>query len=370
MAATVHLDWCAIQYNDPEDDKTTLRKLYEIKDPIQILKKLDKIAGNLPAETDKDIAGKALITDILSHIKSLCDPDGPNFSEPTPKQYIYRKVNKKPKDDKDKYYCPLNVIDNDAKWRFNGFPISHKETEQRKQFFWAHVDLLGLFFSKLGPAPPAANRYNFFLPLTAVYARWSVCLIKKKFPSPAMFQCTWAEPDISEKKQSQFSLGASLGGFHKKSIGVNLSLTRFNLLNQFRNITEISIKNWKGEEKPWGFDNSQEEFWAFGNCAETYPVLQLLSEVDETTKTYGFALRKAAVDDVTKRDETKSLAYYEDKMLERSDVTPSGDYEHRYLAPPCGNCTHLINVVAQADLTLFTPADQFRDPVEFNPPDN
>ncbi|KAI2465286.1 hypothetical protein F4781DRAFT_435560 [Annulohypoxylon bovei var. microspora] len=376
MATTVYPDWDPIQYNDPEDNKTSLRKLYKIKDPKQILEKLDKIATNLPAETDDEKSGKALIEKILNHIKSLCfDPEGSNFSAPLPKQHIYRKEvgDKKPK--------PLNVINDDAAWRFNGFPISYKEIEARKKFFWSHVDLLGLFFTKLGPAPLGADKYNFFLPLTAVFARWSRYLIKKSLGPTNMFQCTWAEHEPGSGKRTEFSLGASLGGFHSKSLGDNLRRTRFAMLSEFRNVTEVSIKDWNtGNPLPWEFDNSQEKLWKFGNCAETYPLFQLLSELDDQTKTYGVALRKAATDDVVKQDETISLAYYEDKMLDRiekkdAEGKPTGDYEHRYLAPPCGNCTHLVDVIAQVDLSLFTPIDQFRDPVDFQvpsdePPDN
>ncbi|KAI1098282.1 hypothetical protein F4804DRAFT_132055 [Jackrogersella minutella] len=371
MATALYPDWDSIQYNDGDDNKTSLRKLYKIKEPKQILEKLDKIATNLPEETEEEKSGKALISKILGHIKSLCsDPEGPHFSEPPPKQHIYRK------EVGDKNQKKLNVINDDGQWRFNGFPISHAETEARKKFFWSHIDLLGLFFSKLGPAPQGADKYNFFLPLTAVFARWSRHLVKGKLNSPNMYQCTWAEPEPGSGKRTEFSLGASLGGFQPKSLGDNLRRTRFAMLSGFRNVTEVTINDWDtGNPLPWAFEHSQERLWKFGNCAETYPLFQLLAESDEQTTTYGVALRKGATDEVMKQDQTLSLAYFEDKMLERVEKkdaggNPTGEYEHRHLAPPCGNCTHLVDVIAEANLSLFTPIDQFRDPVDFQEPND
>ncbi|RYP11823.1 hypothetical protein DL767_011438 [Monosporascus sp. MG133] len=50
--------------------------------------------------------------------------------------------------------------------------------------YFGPTDLLGLFMSNLGPAPPAAIKLNFYLPLTAVYYRWSRRLASNSNPVP------------------------------------------------------------------------------------------------------------------------------------------------------------------------------------------
>ncbi|KAK2668261.1 hypothetical protein RAB80_015641 [Fusarium oxysporum f. sp. vasinfectum] len=94
--------------------------------------------------------------------------------------------------------------------------------------YWCHYDLLGLFLPLMGPALPNSARFNFFLPLTAVYARWCFTIggsrdINKLHdaqvmafigktghgPPPAIFQCTWGP---GQKSKVDFSLGASMGG--------------------------------------------------------------------------------------------------------------------------------------------------------------
>ncbi|KAI0901549.1 hypothetical protein F4806DRAFT_443642 [Annulohypoxylon nitens] len=364
MATTVFLDWDVIQYNDPADDKTTLRKLYKIKDPGKILEKLDKIASNLPANTDGERSGKAIIESICRNIKSLCSnpEEGSNFSQPPPKQHILRIKTER----------ISTVCNNNVNWSFNGFPISYEGSDRRKKFFWSHIDLLGLFFTKLGPAPPAADKYNFFLPLTAVYARWSRCLVRKTLSPPTIFQCTWTDPEPGRGKLIEFSLGASLAGFHV-SLVENLRVTRFDMLSEFPGV-KVPIETSEGRVMPWKFENTLEKFWKFGNCAEIYPFFQLLSEMDGNTRTYGVAMKFGAVDDVEKQDGTKSLAYYEDKMLERverkdDNGNPMGVYEFRNLIPPCANCTHLlVKVIDRANLSQFLPIYQFRGPVDFQKP--
>lgn len=74
--------------------------------------------------------------------------------------------------------------------------------------YWCIYDLVGLFFGLLGSAPLAAGKNNFFLPLTAVYARWCTRLAGKLDNNPVpetgvgevppMFECTWCvREDVS-----------------------------------------------------------------------------------------------------------------------------------------------------------------------------
>jgi hypothetical protein len=76
--------------------------------------------------------------------------------------------------------------------------------------FWSPLDLLGLFLSSMGPAPVGATKRNFFLPMTAMFARWCRQLVRK---GPFMSNCTWE----SENGPAKFFLGASL------TVGVSLT---------------------------------------------------------------------------------------------------------------------------------------------------
>ncbi|KAK8106457.1 hypothetical protein PG999_009816 [Apiospora kogelbergensis] len=99
-----------------------------------------------------------------------------------------------------------------------------------QMLYWNPHDLLGYFLNLLGPAPPAATKSNFFLPLTAVYARWCAKIAGRAPPVygypadphpgagnwPFMYQCTWRDDpgrrDADKTAKKWFFLGASLGG--------------------------------------------------------------------------------------------------------------------------------------------------------------
>lgn len=214
-----------------------------------------------------------------------------------------------------------------AGWKFDGYPAAWAGRKDnlrvQEDYFWSVTDLLGLFFAKLGPAPEGAGPDTFFLPLTAVYARWTTILMEKKIrqlpeselkkfkPSskakpgqsqsspgppfisarePSMFQCTWIEPVEGKGEFAVFSLGASSGGFNTqlatRAFGEHLRKARFDLLNKIQTLDktkEVRVfqdphDKTKTVEKvvKWGFGNPTPAMWAFGNCAETYPFLQLL----------------------------------------------------------------------------------------------
>jgi hypothetical protein len=153
---------------------------------------------------------------------------------------------------------------------------------------------------------------TFFVPLTAVYARW--CFViggkgtiklgdpKKNVavgsgfgPSPMIHQCTWRESKGAAGGY-EFFIGASLAGDNSTdaavlgSWGRRLRIGRFDLLNNFNN---ISTQTWDSKEVDpnnpdrkkqvtWGYDNSPGITEGgtmqnhFGNCGETYPFLQML----------------------------------------------------------------------------------------------
>lgn len=218
-------------------------------------------------------------------------------------------------------------------WKHNGYPGGYdgKETRPRRvqDYYWALTDLVGLFFAKLGPAPAGATKDNFFLPLTAVFARWTDCLmdantldispaelekfkpadLKKKerggdkrggagaskgktpetnIRGPTMYQCTWAVPLLGTGEYSEFSLGANIGGFHKgllrKAFGNDLRKARWEILNQDRALQNLGIKvrvqDPHNRDKvsdvlvKWGWDEPAPAIWKFGNCAELFPMRQ------------------------------------------------------------------------------------------------
>jgi hypothetical protein len=144
--------------------------------------------------------------------------------------------------------------------------------------FWSPYDLLGLFLSSIGPAPHAAEKKQFFLPLTVVYGRWCaaiapVVLIETGelyMGSPAMFQCTWR---LIDEKPGPFFLGAAVGG------------VRIVADSPWERVFKYERFKLCGAPDPWTFDTSPKQgkvvtplnlAQRFGNCAETYPYIMLL----------------------------------------------------------------------------------------------
>lgn len=163
-----------------------------------------------------------------------------------------------------------------------------------KRPYWNPYDLLGLFLSKMGPAPGhgAADMHNFYLPLTAVYARFCQWIAgnmepatvppedptkRKKGPKgkgvgdPSYFyQCTW-DPTTGD-----FFLGATLAGYaygggnETGTWEETLRLKRYDLLNNFHQFPGT----WEYPAAPT--HEIQQKTTRFGNCGETYPYLEML----------------------------------------------------------------------------------------------
>lgn len=142
-------------------------------------------------------------------------------------------------------------------------------------------DMLGLFLGLLGPAKASqANKYNLYLPLLAMYAQWCSELGTVVWPDgmsamPTMFQCTW---DVAS---GWYRLGASLGGERaaRRDTGTWLEQirnARFNVLTQSRK-NRVAFKVVRGKEIR---DKDREDVdpppW--GNCAETYPFIDMFWE--------------------------------------------------------------------------------------------
>ncbi|PLN77510.1 hypothetical protein BDW42DRAFT_196490 [Aspergillus taichungensis] len=114
-----------------------------------------------------------------------------------------------------------NLKDDEKSSKFVTIPVQWLEYPRpggnnppRRWRYFNPYDLLGLFLSVLGLAPPGANRERFYLPLTAVLARWCSQIGGTRAggigPLPYMLQCTWIP---TPGQQDPFFLGASLGGY-------------------------------------------------------------------------------------------------------------------------------------------------------------
>lgn len=206
-------------------------------------------------------------------------PDGIRFTTPIPAQHILRtEVNN------DTVVVQDGTTYPNSRRLFgysSGFPQDQRTGGNiRFNWYWALTDLVGLFLTKLGPAPAWAQERNFYLPLTAVYVRWVRCLIDDvPFQPPSKFQCTWIRPDPATTGGfDEFSLGASFGGNERNSspaFRTNLQRARFDLLDRDPFIRRAT---WQvpGRARPerWGFNcKTPNGAWRFGNCAETYPLI-------------------------------------------------------------------------------------------------
>jgi hypothetical protein len=184
-------------------------------------------------------------------------PNGHEYNAPhlQPSQHISRSVN------------PAWTATPQAQTRLSKFKVS-------KHFhwgipYWSPADLLGLFLAKTGPAPPAATKLSFFLPLTAMFGRWVKQLIGT---NAFMYNCTWR---VSATGQAHFFLEASLTGYN----------VRVDLVGQWSRVIQkaryrlvagefLSLHGWSFSCSPARMCGSAST--RFGNCAETYPFVHFL----------------------------------------------------------------------------------------------
>ncbi|KAK5996412.1 hypothetical protein PT974_01746 [Cladobotryum mycophilum] len=268
-------------------------------------------------------------------------PDGVNYDDPNlqPRSHFPRSANEEWGDGTDQ---------TKSKWRLIEWPNKYgrgpKNAEVRIPYF-SPYDLLGCFLSLLGPAPQAANKYNYFLPLTAVYGRWCSRIAGKAlgayhYPNPGsgmgtwpfMFQCTWHD-DRSTNPQKWFFLGSALSGdpFLPHETGTFKSVVqgrRFHMLYSSLMIRgmvrENDYENQKAPDqvKPNGTGKP------FGNCAETYPFAEkMFSDKNKNKNLYGLALQ---------RD------YMRDHTVNQYDLLRNGVVWNN-LTAPCMNCAYLIH---------------------------
>ncbi|XHG01793.1 hypothetical protein AWENTII_005165 [Aspergillus wentii] len=318
------------------------------------------------------------------------------------------------------------------------FPDIRSDVFQFSLFYWNPADLLGLFFALLGPAPASANAVRFFLPLTAMYGRWCLKIMRmgenpKCIKKPFMLNCTWTQPR-GDHQPIELFLGASLGGYtggDGTAWHMEIMLRRYDLLLLFfktRNINntgamweaivlrgmlwqllalmdnlklheigEVSdsdvnvlsiqrkiranaqklkdlpfhrgIKNRKSTEANVGSllevcNNKSEQSplnrlkaaqtaipllikeaervatnpeTRFGNCAETYPFMNILRDklgkMAFQDHSWGLAVQTSALDGAT----------YDDKK---------GSKIYNMLRPPCANCRHMLQKLGHSEKSV------------------
>ncbi|KAE8381119.1 hypothetical protein BDV26DRAFT_289822 [Aspergillus bertholletiae] len=281
---------------------------------------------------------------------------------PIPPQYLYRKelVNAAPPPEE---RPDPPVADEPVSFELDPKAVSNHRV-------YGMYDFLGYFLS-LAPAPDGADRDNFFAPWLVIYWKWcklfqateqekkdSQLNWDKPIKDPKMLQCTWRKTNIEGEDNEDiekivFHMGASLGGYAfvgpKGEYGVyqtkknnwtqSILRFRFNLLadpgsgkvnNQYEwtkapeyELTAAQAKK-SGEKVKKTLMNLAKSGWDFGNCAETYPFLEILSDGGHTSRTeYG------------------GLSIKPEAMAAALEGEPEA-FKTPIITPPCRNCQYLL----------------------------
>ncbi|EWZ34008.1 hypothetical protein FOZG_13690 [Fusarium oxysporum Fo47] len=345
----------------------------------QIYDFLRDVAANPAAFNVPGGQGKAAdLQSIQNRLKQLSlpvrvgDPGHAEFNRQslTPDQHIYRQVNQGWRNDvqASKFHAREN-------W-------NHQFIDSTiAQPYWSPYDLLGLFLSKLGPAQAGSTKQNFFLPLTAMYMHWCRTIAGREAPDPVgpggnprgvgnssfYYNCTW------DDNSKAFFLGASLAGFNwRRNVGqwelgrparefdreplnrLGLKFSRYALLTD--NYHPLGLK--------YDFDRSpvilerNPTGQRFGNCAETYPFMNMLGYrhnraqgPEEMARYHGLALKYDYLGDPA----DLAMPYSYNRIIEQLRGQDRKAYPNRrYLGQPCENCRYLIRR-AQANVFNFSP---------------
>ncbi|KAI0890539.1 uncharacterized protein GGS22DRAFT_151182 [Annulohypoxylon maeteangense] len=299
------------------------------------------------SQTAKDPVSQKYLQDTLSKIKIVALPDGKRFRDPRvgPNSHFARTFNEDWSDDR------WDGHENERGRQISKFILNEWPNKFRRRRdgdagiqvpYWNPYDLLGYFFNVLGPAPPAANKSNYFLPLTAVYARWCSKIAGTaprgyNYPPvanpgagtwPFMYQCTWWD-DPGNPTKKWFFLGSSLGGdsWMENAVGTFNETVQRHRFDMFRTCSQIKIvkagdyAQRTPEQRAGGHPNP------YGACAEGYPFAEMLSSDKlKNRHLYGLSL---------KRDFMRNPA------LNQYDRTRNGGVWTNNAAP-CRNCTVLL----------------------------
>ncbi|KAL6815056.1 hypothetical protein J3E69DRAFT_346678 [Trichoderma sp. SZMC 28015] len=361
-------------YGDPEKgvEKNWFRVAFNFKrdDILNWMKGVaSKTNPNCPPEELRTDDHFKFLLQIHDQLESLAT-GGENYEKPIGPQkrkcHIYREVNPGYGDKKTQR---KDISDFLVKSWTNNYD-SGPDVRNINLNYWCIYDLIGLFMSLLGSAPPAADRNNYFLPLTAVYAKWCSRLagkLKNKKsqdpskpgvgPIPTMFQCTWRERKDG-KGEKWFFLGGSVAGdpFANNDSGndwqLKVQTERFNMLLQHQQTTMVTTGEFNSTEPELRAGGSL-NLW--GNCAETYPFVQCMSKFDVTNSNQtvqGLALSKTCID---QKEPLENYTGYADDLIWTS------------VRPPCENCAELLNRV-QANHNFFAQTFEMDRAPFRNPP--
>lgn len=271
-------------------------------------------------------------------IESQFSAPGQEWKEPNPEQHVLRKGMGKSAEGRH----VLHVRGVEANWRFHFFPKALiddivqrklsdekngafkdfvKDDDVRRNFYFLLPDLLGLFLSNLGIPPPQATLQNFYIPILALYGRWTGVMLEgnstalskeqveeyeadpdfpdveavvlpgnQKSQQPNMYQITWTTPEDGTGEPHLFSLGASIGGYYgclsTRYFGGLVRKARWDVCDRDKKLENIVAtfkwpKSMIVKEKTikweWEKDKGSIEKYRYGNCAETYTFLHMLS---------------------------------------------------------------------------------------------
>lgn len=280
-------------------------------------------------------------------LQRLSLPSGPDFTGNnalTPDQHIYRRRN-------DGWVDGGEGSKFDVRHHF----VFNIRPGNRIFYYWSPYDLLGLFLSIIGTAPAGASKNTFFLPLTAVYGRWCGLIAGHRAPRgrgepagvgswPAMFQCTWRK---RRDEDAVFSLGATLAGYAWEGpdlVGTwkrVLQTSRFNLIWDWQLLKDDTYEDGFRKVQHWDVDHSPAIVYEgldtkFGNCAETYPFIDLLlfHDFDDGEQCFGLSLKRPFLDKNGYDHRREGRIWNESKQC-------------------CRNCRYLIELKCRDQLANF-----------------
>ncbi|WXC63480.1 hypothetical protein SNK03_009301 [Fusarium graminearum] len=197
-------------------------------------------------------------------------------------------------------------------------------------------DILGVFLMVVGIIQPTATKANFFVPLTAMYAKWCSKLgghaddvepnetaTERPGPWPTVYQCTWLAPKTARTEggfKFEFCLGTSFGGcdFDRDVAGVDLDWRwrlRSERVDMLREAGAFDAKKYNKAGKlvdPKPVGNT-----GWGNCGEAYPFATMFREVSDWQHVSGLAIT-------------------------RSFFVRTGPYSLPEMIGPCRNCQYML----------------------------
>ncbi|KAJ3545139.1 hypothetical protein NM208_g2660 [Fusarium decemcellulare] len=290
-----------------------------------------------------DQEARIFLTAIYNRLRSLSLPDGSLYKDPTkqPSSHIARLLDQDWKKD-DKTNSKFIV----SGWSFRQSMQTFKGPVPD---WWCAYDLLGLFLSLLGPAPSAADKNNFYLPLTAVYARWCSRIaghpesnwnwtpdVQGEGYLPFVFQCTWhVEVDNSTKQhRGQYFLGATTAGDsfvsdpnpekYPASWQERVQEARFNALFRCQKLPMVQINDFKNRAAP-NMNLPGRNMVPFGNCAETYPfAVRFLAERTQNENLMtGLALKR----DFMEKEEYPEYDEFSTSVIWKNLMGPCANYK-------------------------------------------